>query len=77
VNITKLQKLVSTEGNISDYEHFPKTSRLKNVLTDMGYHFIGVHKNKDRKNQRLYNKDPNINLTDLLEQISHYEDDEI
>lgn len=77
LNITKLQKLVSTEGNISDYEHFPKTTRLKNVLTDMGYHFIGVHKNKDRKNQRLYNKDPSIDLTDLLEQISDYEDDEI
>jgi arsenate reductase-like glutaredoxin family protein len=77
LNITKLQKLVSTEGNISDYEHFPKTSRLKNILTDMGYHFIGVHKNKDRKNQRLYNKDPSIDLNELLEQISDYEDDEI
>jgi len=58
VNITKLQ--VKTQLSFdSDYSKFPKTSRLKNILMDMGFSNIGRYKTKGavRKNQTIYCKD--------------------
>lgn len=56
VNVTALIKQVS-ESFDDDYRNFPKTSALKNVLLDMGYHNIGRYKNSERKNQLIYCKD--------------------
>jgi hypothetical protein len=58
VNVTKLVKRVSdsvTFGN--EYKDFPKTSRLSNILLQMGYHNIGRYKDDEKKNQLIYCKD--------------------
>lgn len=56
VNITKLVRL-ATDGFSTGYALFPKDSRLRNILVDMGYHNIGRYKNRERKNQSIYCKD--------------------
>ena len=61
VNVTKLCGLVRDDMSM-DFADFPKTSKLKNVMLDLGYHFIGRYKNKDRKSVRLYAKDENARL---------------
>lgn len=58
VNVTKLQRKISesvTFGN--EYKDFPKTSRLANILLQMGYHNIGRYKDGERKNQQIYCRD--------------------
>jgi hypothetical protein len=64
VNITKLQKAVSDSMDM-DFRDFPKTNRLKNILSDMGYQLIGVYKNDERKNQRIYCKDEKAKAVDF------------
>lgn len=58
VNVTKLVKL-STDvfEDQQAVRNFPKTSRLRNVLIDMGYHNIGRYKDKEGKNALIYAKD--------------------
>lgn len=69
VNITKLARLATcrfTEGNdINAVDDFPKTSRLRNIMLELGYHAIGRYKDKDRKNNSLYAKDPNAKAADF------------
>lgn len=64
VNTTKLQTLVDEYLGM-EFKDFPKTSKLSHLLKLMGYHMIGVYKNTDRKNQRIYCKDPNANIDDF------------
>lgn len=64
VNVTKLQTLVDDTLD-AEFKDFPKTSRLKNILLDMGYHSIGRYKDKDRKNQRIYCKDDQAKAADF------------
>ena len=65
VNITRLVKKVRDEDTELDYTNFPKTTKLKNIMTDMGYHFIGRYKDSNRKNQTLYAKDDTANPNDF------------
>lgn len=69
VNITKLGAQVENSFE-SDYSQFPKTNRLKNILLDMGYHYIGRYKTKgeQRKNQRVYCKDDTKTASDYSEE---------
>lgn len=73
LNVTKLSKLVndSFEG---DYEKFPKSSRLKNILLEMGYHNIGRYKTAGecRKNQSIYCKDDRKNAIDFKNAIGDF-----
>jgi len=73
INITKLQNCIANSFE-SDYSMFPKTSRLKNILQDMSYHFIGVYKTKgtSRKNQRVYCTDENRKACDFAEEDGEY-----
>ena len=73
INITKLQNCIANSFE-SDYSMFPKTSRLKNILQDMGYHFIGVYKTKgtSRKNQRVYCTDEKRKACDFAEEDGEY-----
>lgn len=66
INITKLQQCIDNSFE-SDYSRFPKTSRLKNILLDMGYHNIGRYKTlgDSRKNQLIYCKDDTKNASDF------------
>lgn len=73
LNITKLSKVVYSEGAQFDYDNFPKTKALKHVLADMGYHYVDVIKNKERKNQRYYAKDDTMTKEDIIKII---EDDD-
>ena len=58
VNVTKLNYKISESVTFgSEYKDFPKTSRLANILLQMGYHNIGRYKDDDRKNQLIYCKD--------------------
>lgn len=63
VNVTMLMKLVDLEGDYSDYRNFPKTSAIKNILADMGYHKVGRYKDKNRKNQTIYAKDDKVKIS--------------
>ena len=73
VNMTELSRK-ATDAFSTDNKDFPKTSALKNILMDMGYHPIGIHKANTgvkgkRKNQILYCKDPEkeaIDFKDIL-----------
>ena len=70
VNVTKLVSL--SENAFADgYNHFPKTSALKNILLDMGYHNIGRYKNTSRKNQLIYCKDDTKQAIDFKEMINN------
>ena len=66
LNVTKLSRLV-TDNFEGDYDKFPKTSRLKNILLEMGYHNIGRYKTNGeiRKNQLIYCKDDSKNAIDF------------
>lgn len=77
VNLTALTSHTSS-AFAEGYEHFPKTTAVKNILTDMGYHNIGVYKNKQRKNQVVYCKDDTkkaIDFKDTLNKIVLDDDD--
>ncbi len=65
LNITKLSKMVQLEWDNFDLNRFPKTSALKNILLDMGFHFMGRTKGQDRKNQSFYAKDENLTVLDF------------
>jgi hypothetical protein len=68
INITKLQKEID-ESYDSNYTHFPKASRLKNILLDMGFHNIGRYKQRgSRKNQTVYCKDESKKAADFAEE---------
>lgn len=69
VNVTALTKQIS-ENFSGDYANFPKTSALKNVLLDMGYHNIGRYKNSERKNQLIYCKDDKKKAIDFSDEIN-------
>ena len=72
VNVTKLNKLVS-ESMETHYDNFPKTNRLKNILSDKGYHMIGTYKTtEERRNQRLYCKDDKKKAIEFREEDSNY-----
>lgn len=65
INVTELVKQV-TNCFTGGYEDFPKTRALKNVLTDMGYHHVGVYKNAERKNQVIYCKDDTVKASEVF-----------
>jgi len=56
VNLTKLQRL-ATDGFSQNYRDFPKTSRLKNIMLELGYSNIGRLKDDSRMNYTIYCKD--------------------
>jgi hypothetical protein len=56
VNVTKLQNMV-TQSFSDNYRDFPSGTKLKNIMTNMGYHNIGRYKNDDRRNQTIYCRD--------------------
>ena len=66
VNVTKLVKL-STDmfEEAQDVRNFPKTSRLRNILIDMGYHNIGRYKDSQGKNALIYAKDDTKKAVDF------------
>ena len=77
VNLTALASHTSS-AFAEGYEHFPKSTAVKNILTDMGYHNIGVYKNKQRKNQVIYCKDDTkkaIDFKDILNKVVIDDDD--
>ena len=67
LNVTKLSNLIELEWSNLQLNKFPKTSALKNILTDMGFHYVGRNKGTDRKNQRFYAKDENFDISKLEE----------
>jgi hypothetical protein len=70
VNITKLTKL-ATDCFAEDQQaakEFPKTSRLRNVMLELGYHSIGRYKDKDRRNQAIYAKDTTAKPIDFAQE---------
>lgn len=69
INVTKLHLLINNNFD-SNYSNFPKTSRLKNILLDMGYHNIGRYKTKGdvRKNQLIYCKNDQKKAVDFAEE---------
>ena len=69
VNLTALIGHTSS-AFAEGYEHFPKTNAVKNILTDMGYHNIGVYKNKQRKNQVVYCKDDTKLAVDFKDELN-------
>lgn len=73
VNITKLQIRVDNSFE-RDYSQFPKTSRIKNILMDMGFHNIGRYKTKGecRKNQTIYCKDDKKTAQDYAEEDDNF-----
>lgn len=72
VNVTKLMRLIS-ESMETHYDNFPKTTRLKNILLDKGYHMIGIYKTTEgRKNQRIYCKDDSKEAKDFREVDENY-----
>ena len=56
INITKLVKLINEDFD-SDMRNFPKTAALKHSLRELGYQSVGIYKNNERQNQRIYAKD--------------------
>lgn len=70
VNITKLTRMATDCFAEDRYavKEFPKTSRLRNVMLELGYHSIGIYKDKNRQNQRYYSKDPTVNLKSLIDE---------
>lgn len=69
VNLTAL--IGHTSSTFAEgYEQFPKSSAVKNILTDMGYHHIGVYKNKQRKNQTVYCKDDSKKAEDFKDELN-------
>ncbi len=72
VNLTKLCSMVENVFN-DGYTHFPKTSALKNIMLDMGYHNIGRYKNNDRKNQLIYCKDDTKQAIDFKDIVNNEE----
>lgn len=70
VNVTKLVGLVANVFS-DGYENFPKTSALKNIMLDMGYHNIGRYKDSNRKNQSIYCKDDTKQALDFKEAINN------
>lgn len=74
VNVTDLVKRVG-ECFAEGYNDFPKTRALKQVLTDMGYHNIGVVKNEDRKNQVIYCKDDTRKAIDVFNEMREKDDE--
>ena len=73
VNITKLHKF-ATDGFNNGYALFPKDSRLRNILLDMGYHNIGRYKDETRKNYTIYCKDDKKKASDF--KIADIENDD-
>lgn len=69
INVTKWQALIDNSFD-SDYSNFPKTSRLKNILLDMGFHNIGRYKTRGdiRKNQLIYCKDDTKKASDFIDE---------
>lgn len=70
VNITKLSKIATDCFAEDQYaaKEFPKTSRLRNVMLELGYHSIGRYKDKDRRNNSLYAKDPTVKPIDYSQE---------
>lgn len=64
VNVTKLSKL-ATDAFEDDAASFPKSTKLKNIMTDMGYQPIGRYKDDERKNQMIYCKDDSKKAIDF------------
>lgn len=56
VNITRLQRFAG-DGFNPNYKDFPKSSRLKNILVELGYFNIGRIKDDSRMNYTMYCKD--------------------
>lgn len=72
VNVTKLVRLIS-DSMETHYDNFPKTTRLKNILLDKGYHMIGIYKTTEgRKNQRIYCKDDSKEAKDFRHEDENY-----
>jgi len=69
VNVTQLSKVAKGAFN-EDREQFPKTTTVKNVMMDMGYHHIGIYKNSERKNQVIYCKDSTKNAIDFKDVLN-------
>jgi len=71
VNVTKLAALVHN-GAMMDMDNsakdFPKTSRIKHVMQELGYHNIGRYKDKNRKNNSIYAKNTNAKVTEFMEE---------
>lgn len=66
VNVTRLNHKISESVTFgSEYKDFPKTSRLANILLQMGYHNIGRYKDDDKKNQLIYCRDDTKKPTDF------------
>ena len=72
VNITKLSRLVDTISEDHRVKDFPKTSRLRNVMLELGYHSIGRYKDENRKHQAIYAKDSTAKASDFKEQDPDY-----
>ena len=64
VNVTKLSRMATCTFE-DDAAFFPKTSKIKNIMADMGYQPIGRYKDADRKNQVIYCKDDSRKAADF------------
>lgn len=64
VNVTKLARM-ATDVFEDRAKDFPKTTRLRNILLDMGYQPIGRYKDDARKNQLIYCKDDSKEAKDF------------
>src|SRR5699024_7683214 len=75
VNVTRLAKWINSDfterSEEFDYmrNNFPKTSRLKHCMEELGYFMVGVYQDKNRKNQRIYAKDADKKAADFKEEI--------
>lgn len=71
VNVTKLQNMVDQEFD-NQYRNFPKTTRLKHILSDMGYHHAGRYRTRKISNQLIYAKDAGTTAIDFKDVITAF-----